>query len=107
MARVALRPKRDHGLERRAPGQAADNFADQDRGVFGKLEARARPFPHPVEGFQLFGTLGEGAQHVGYPSAASVFGPTASLSPHQKHLPPRLSIGGIRAACGIKIALTG
>jgi hypothetical protein len=31
----------------------------------------------------------------------------ASLSPHQKHLPPRLSIRGIRVACGIKIALTG
>src|SRR5262245_58130259 len=65
MARVGVRPERDHGLQRRTTRQRAGNLGDQDRGVFWKLEARSRPFLHPIQGLQIFGTLVEGPQHLG------------------------------------------
>src|SRR5262245_12946971 len=81
MAGVGLRPKRDHRLQRRTPGEAAGNFADQNRRVFGKLEARAGPLLHAVERLQVFGTLLERAQHCDVRARPRPSGPTAWPSP--------------------------
>src|SRR5262245_5830100 len=64
MPRIAVGPKRDHGLQRRTAWQSAGNFADENRSVLRQLEARTRPLLHPLEGFQAFGTLAKGAQHI-------------------------------------------
>src|SRR5262249_34699802 len=73
MAGVGLRPKHDHRLQRRTAGEAAGDFADQNRRVFGKLEARAGPRLHAVERLQVFRTLLERAQHLN-PSTAPASG---------------------------------
>src|SRR5262249_28570859 len=93
MPRIAVGPKRDHGLQRRTAWQSAGNFADEDRGVLRQLEARTRPLFHPLEGFRAFGTLAKGAQHVRPLYRCCRASPRRlSFRPHQKHLSPSLSI---------------
>src|SRR5262249_52275442 len=50
-------PERDHGLQRRTPGEPAGDFGHQDRIVVGECEALARPGPHAHERCAVFGTL--------------------------------------------------
>jgi len=50
-------PEYNRSLERRAAGQVTDDLGNQDRRIGRQFEAPAGPFPHALQGGQMFGAL--------------------------------------------------